>query len=285
VTTTVHRLRVSGRDVTLVEGPAGWGECSPLPGYPCDPARALAAAVEAACVGFPTPQRDAVRVNALVTGDDFDVAALASFDAVKVKVRSPGDVRVVARVRDVVGPRVELRVDANGAFDVETALDVIARLEPLDVALVEQPVALLDDLARVRRRARVPLAADESIRSVDDARRLRILDAADAVVLKVQPLGGVRPALAVAEEAAVPAIASSMMETSVGLAAGLALACALPEVAFACGLATGALLDQDVTNDRLLPRDGVLTRRAVTPDRSLLERYAVAAPSSQVTSS
>jgi o-succinylbenzoate synthase len=283
--TTVHRLRVSGRDVTLLEGPAGWGECSPLPGYPCDPARALEAATEAACIGFPTAQRDSVRVNALVTGQEFDATGLADFSAVKVKVRSPGDVRLVARVREIVGPRVELRVDANGAFDLDTALDVIAQLESLDVALVEQPVARLDDLARVRRRARIPLAADECIRGIDDARRLRALGAADAVVLKVQPLGGVRPALAVAEEAGVPAIPTSMMETSVGLAAGLALACALPEVPFACGLATAASLDEDVTPDRLLPHRGVLTRRVVTPDRTLLERYAVASPSIQAISS
>jgi o-succinylbenzoate synthase len=283
--TTVHRLRLSGRDVTLLEGPAGWGECSPFGGYPCDPARALEAAREAACVGFPDAQRERVIVNALVTGPNIDAAALREFGAVKVKLRSPGDVRLVARVREVVGPRVEVRVDANGAFDVDTAVAVIARLEPLDVALVEQPVAHLDDLARVRRRARIPLAADESIRGVDDARRLRAIGAADAVVLKVQPLGGVRRALAVAEEAAVPAIPTSMMETSVGLAAGLALACALPEVPFACGLATAALLDEDVTSDRLLPRRGVLTRRVVAPDRALLERYAVASPSIQATSS
>jgi O-succinylbenzoate synthase len=284
-TLTVHRLRLPGRDVTLLEGPAGWGECSPLPGYPCDPDRALRAAEEAASVGFPPPVRDTVRVNALVSGPTFDPESLAGFDAVKVKVRSADDVALVERVRDAVGPGVSLRVDANGAFDVETALDVIARLGRLDVDLVEQPVASLEDLARVRRRARVALAADESVRSIADARRLCTLGAADAVVLKVQPLGGVRAALAVAEEAGVAAIPTSMMETSVGLAAGLALACALPELPFACGLATASLLTHDVTRDPLVPRDGALTRRLVAPDRELLERYEVAPPSSQVVSS
>jgi O-succinylbenzoate synthase len=109
---------------------------------------------------------------------------------------------------------------------------------------------------------------------VADAARLRALDAADAVVLKVQPLGGVRAALAVAAAAGVPAIPTSMMETSVGVAAGLALAAALPELVYACGLATVEHLGADVTHDPLVPIDGRLRVRAVTPDADLLERYS-----------
>jgi len=281
----VHHLRLAGRDVTLLEGPAGWGECSPLPGYPCDPANAWRAAEEAARDGAPEPHRDAVPVNALVAGRGFDPAALVGFTAVKVKMRRPDDVDLVAEVRDAVGPEVALRVDANGAWDVDTALRVIARLARLDVELVEQPVAGLDDLARVRRHAPVAVAADECVRSIDDARRLRTLGAADVVILKVQPLGGVRAALAIAEESGVPAIPTSMMETSVGLATGLALACALPELPFACGLATAPMLAADVTTEPLVPRGGVLTRRVVVPEPALLARYEVAGPSSQVVSS
>ena len=129
-------------------------------------------------------------------------------------------------------------------------------------------------LASVRRRVDVPIAADECIRSLDDARQLRALDAADAIVLKVQPLGGVRPALEIAEVAGVPAIPTSMMETSVGVAAGLALAAALPELAYACGLATVALLVSDVTDDPLVPNAGVLQVRAVVPSPELLDRYS-----------
>jgi O-succinylbenzoate synthase len=279
-----HHLRLDGRAVTLLEGPGGWGECSPLPGYPCDPAIALQAAEETARSGFPAPGRDEVRVNALVDGPDFDPALLAGFDAVKVKLRAPDDVDLVARVRDAVGPRVALRVDANGAFDLDTALTVIARLAGLDIELVEQPVASLDDLAAVRRRSPVAIAADECVRTIDDARRLRSLGAADAVVLKVQPLGGVRAALAIAEEAGVPAIATSMMETSVGLAAGLALACALPELPYACGLGTASLLVDDVTAEPLVAHGGRLVRRAVVPDPALLARYAVSPPSQVSTS-
>ncbi len=280
-----HRLRIGDRDITLVEGPAGWGECSPLPGYPCDPAMAMRAAEEAARDGFPEPVRSDVAVNALVDEDRFDPAALAGYGAVKVKMRAPENLDVVARVRNTVGPGVAIRVDANGAWDVDAALALLVPLARLGVELVEQPVASLEDLARVRRRSPIPIAADESVRGIDDARRLRALDAADAIVLKVQPLGGVRAALRVAEEAAVPAIPTSMMETSVGLAAGLALACALPDLAFACGLGTADHLAGDVTLEPLVPIGGRLVLRTVTPDPALLARYAVVDAPSHVVSS
>ncbi len=280
-----HRLRLDGRAVTLLEGPAGWGEISLVAGYPCDPEVARRAAAEAAVDGWPAPQRDTVPVNALVAGRPVDAAALAGYPAVKVKLTTPAEVDLVAEVRDVVGPGVALRADANGAFDVETAVAVLARLARLDVELVEQPVASLDDLAVVRRRAGVAVAADECVRTLDDARRLRALGAADALVLKVQPLGGVRPALAIAEAAGVPAIPSSMMETSVGVAAGAALAAALDDLPFACGLATAATRTEDVTHDPLVPVGGVLPVRAVVPDPDLLARYALMSPTQDVSSS
>lgn len=263
-------------------GPAGWGECSPLPGYPCPEGRARAAAWEAAFVGWPAPARSSVEVNGLVPavppGEAAEVAAaLPGVRCVKVKVGSGDDVGRVAAVRASVGPGVALRVDANGAWSVDDAAAAIRRLARYDLELVEQPVASLDDLAALRRRVDVPVAADESVRGVDDARRLARLRAADVVVLKVQPLGGVRPALEVAEAAGVPAIVTSMVETSVGLAAGLALAAALPELPFACGLATAGLLAADVVADPLVPVDGRIAVRRVVPDPALLERYRVAA--------
>ncbi len=273
---TEYRLRVGGRFVGLLQGPAGWGEYSPLPGYACDPASARRAAAEAATEGWPVPRRDTVPVNALVTGPGFDATAVGTYPAVKVKVRDRGDADLVAAVRDAVGPNVALRIDANGAWDVDTAVAMLGRLARYELELAEQPVAALDDLARVRRRVTVPVAADECIRSIDDARRLRSLRAADAIVLKVQPLGGVRAALAVAEAAGIPAVPTSMMETSVGIAAGLALAAALPDLPFACGLATATSLPADVTHERLLPVDGVLRVRAVEPAPDLLARYQVA---------
>jgi O-succinylbenzoate synthase len=271
---TEHHLVVGGRAVTLLEGSAGWGEVSLLPDYSCDPASARLAAEEAAVDGWPRACRDAVACNALVTGPEVDAAGLVGFETVKVKMRTPGDVALVAAVRTAVGPSVAVRVDANGAWDVDTAVGVIVKLRALDIELVEQPCATLEELARVRALVDIPIAADECVRSLDDARRLRSLDAADAVVLKVQPLGGVRRALEIAETSGVPAIPTSMMETSVGIAAGLALAAALPELPYACGLATALLLTADVTRTPLVPEHGVLRVRAVEPDADLLARYA-----------
>jgi len=267
-----HRLRLGDREVTLLEGPAGWGECSPLAGYPSDAAACRAAAEEAAVHGFPPAARDTVPVNALVDGP-FLVQDVRGYPAVKVKVRDASGVALVRAVREAVGPGVAVRIDANGAWDVDTAVTMITKLAAFDLEYVEQPCASLDDLAAVRRRVEVPIAADECIRSLGDARALRRLDAADVVVLKQQPLGGVRAALAVAEAAGVPAVVSSMMETSVGIAAGVALAAALPELPYACGLATLAALPGDVTHTPLVPVDGVLPVRAVVPDADLLVRY------------
>ena len=281
-----HRLRIpwrepwrgdAFREVLLLEGPAGWGEASPLPGYPCSPEVAYAAAREQAVIGPPQAVRGTIAVNALVRDRAFDPAELVGFPCVKVKVGGDpdDDDALVARVRDAVGPSTAIRVDANGAWDVETAVAVITRLARHDLELVEQPVASLEDLARVRRRVPVPVAADESVRDVEDARQLARLGAADAVVLKVQPLGGTRAALRVAEAAGVPAIVTSMFETSIGLAAGVALAAALPARPWACGLATIDLLAGDVCRPSVRPVDGTLNVRVVAPDPELLERYRV----------
>ena len=263
------------REAALLEGPAGWGEWSPLPGYPCDPQTCRRAAEEAATQPWPAAVRDRVRVNALVPAvDPDDAAALAAGHAeVKVKVGDDGDVDRVAAVRDAIGSSGRLRVDANGAWDVDTAIAAIATLAKFDLELVEQPVASLEDLAVVRRRVSVPVAADECVRSLDDARRLASLAAADALVVKVQPLGGVAATLEIIDAAGVPGIVSSMYETSVGLAAGLALAAALDELPFACGLGTAGLFAADIVADPLVVKDGWLDVRRPVPDAALLARY------------
>ena len=273
------------REATLVEGPLGWGEFSPLPGYPCDPRRCEDAVREAVFVGWPTPVRTGVAINALVPAVDPDMAATLTAEAVAagmttVKVKVGGgslaeDADRVAAVRGALGPGGRIRLDANGAWDVDTAVLAIDRLAGFDLELVEQPVADLADLARVRRRVAVRVAADESLRTPGDARRVAALDAADAVVVKVQPLGGVRAALRVVEAAGVPAIVSSLYETSVGLAAGVALAAALPELPYACGLGTATLLAGDVVADPLIPHGGLLPVRRPEPDPALLARWEV----------
>ncbi len=139
-------------------------------------------------------------------------------------------------------------------------------------------MATLEDLAALRRRVTVPLAADECVRSVADAERLRRLDAADVLVLKVQPLGGVRAALAVADAAGVAATVTSMMETSIGIAAGLALACALADLPYACGLDTLDEIPGDVVAEPLRPRGGMLRVPdpfPPAPTAAALARYGV----------
>jgi O-succinylbenzoate synthase len=276
-----HQLRIGDRSVLLLEGPAGWGECSLLPGYPCDPARARAAAEEAASIGWPALVRDRVEVNALVDAAS-GVPADLGVRTVKVKVgRSDpaAELGHIARLRARLGPAARIRLDANSGWDVPTAVRFLGAVVPHDIEFVEQPVAALEDLARVREATGVAIAADEAVRSVRDAERARELEAADVLVLKIQPVGGVRRALAIADAARLPVVVTSMFETSIGLAAGLALACGLPEPPLACGLATLDRLAGDVVAEPLAPVSGVLRVPPVfppVPDPALLDRYRVA---------
>jgi O-succinylbenzoate synthase len=169
-------------------------------------------------------------------------------------------------------------VDANGAWDVDTAVASLAELDRAAGGLeyVEQPCATVEELADVRRKVGVPVAADESIRRAEDPYRVRDLEAADVAVLKVQPLGGVRACLRIAEDIGMPVVVSSALETSVGLAAGVALAAALPTLDHACGLATRALLTADVASPELVPVDGALAVGVPTVVPSLLDAVAAA---------
>ena len=278
------RLRFRGqerRSGVLLRGPAGWGEFSPFPDYDDQTcARWLAAAREAAHQGWPAPVRDVVPVNVTVPAVEPDVAhqvvSRSGCATAKVKVAEPGqsladDVARVEAVRDALGSGGRVRVDANGAWSVDEAADALKRLDAFDLEYAEQPVRTLDEMAELRRRVDVRIAADESVRTAEDPLRVAGLEAADIVVLKVQPLGGVRRCLEVAEACGLPVVVSSAVESSVGLAAGVALAAALPELPFACGLGTAQLLETDVTSDPLLPIDGALKVRTVSPDAALVD--------------
>lgn len=274
---------VTRREGALVRGPAGWGEFSPFPEYgPAECARWLAAAYEAAEEGWPAPLRTSIPVNVTVPAVGPEAAhAIVSGSGcrtAKVKVAEPGqaeseDVARVEAVRDALGPGGRVRVDANGAWDVGTAVRMLRAFGELEYA--EQPCATLEELAEVRRRVDTPVAADESIRRAEDPLRVRAAGAADVVVLKVQPLGGVRAALEVAEACGLPVVVSSAVETSVGLAAGLALAAALPELLYACGLGTLSLLEGDVVADPLRAVDGAIAVRRPEVDEEALARYEV----------
>lgn len=270
--------RVTERSGVLVRGPHGWGEFSPFPEYAAPVTRAWrACALEAATRGWPPPVRDSVPVNAIVPAlgaeQAYEMARAAECSTVKVKVAEGDDDARVEAVRDALGPGGRIRVDVNGAWDVDTAEKMIAILGRYDLEYVEQPVATLEEMAELRRRVDVPLAADESVRTAEDPLRVKGLEAADIVVLKVQPLGGVRRSLEVAEAAGLPAVVSSAVETSVGLAAGVALAAALPELPYACGLGTLSLLEGDVVSDPLVAVDGAIAVRRPDVDEGALAKF------------
>jgi O-succinylbenzoate synthase len=284
VITTPYRLRlrtrfrgIDVRDGLLVRGSAGWGEFSPFWDYgPAESRRWWAAAREAAEQGWPAPLRDSVPVNVTVPAVGPDqahaIVRASGCSTAKVKVAEPGqtpadDLARVEAVRDALGPAGAIRVDANAAWDVDTAVTRIAELDSVGLEYVEQPCAGLAELTALRRRIDVRIAADEAVRRSDDPLRVALREACDVVVLKVQPLGGVRAALQVAEAHGLPCVVSSALESSVGIAAGVALAAALPDLPFACGLATVALFSEDVTTSPLLPVDGRLPVVRPEPDR------------------
>jgi O-succinylbenzoate synthase len=276
------RTRFRGIDVregVLLHGPAGWGEFSPFWDYDAGESAAwLRAAHEAAYAGWPAPLRASVPVNVTVPAVGPDrarevVLASRGCRTAKVKVAEPGqseaeDLARVEAVHDALGPGGRVRVDANGLWDVDTAVRMVRLLDRAagGMEYVEQPCRTVEELAAVRRRVDVPVAADESIRRAEDPLRVARLGAADVAVLKVQPLGGVAASLRIAEQLGLPVVVSSALETSVGIAAGVALAAALPELHHACGLATLALLDGDVTSQPFEVVDGALAVGRPEPD-------------------
>ncbi|WP_166845487.1 o-succinylbenzoate synthase [Isoptericola sp. BMS4] len=292
------------RDGVLLRGDAGWGELSPFWDYDdAESATWLRAAREAADVGFPAPVRDSVPVNVTVPAVGPErareiVLASGGCRTAKVKVAQRGpdgalepaaaERERVAAVRaafdELHGPGIgAVRVDANGGWSVTEAL---ARIPALDAAArgleyVEQPCRTVEELARVRRGVDVPVAADESVRRADDPLRVVRAEAADVVVLKVQPLGGVRACLDLAEQVGLPVVVSSALESSVGLAAGVALAAALPDLPYACGLATAQLLAHDVVAQPLLPTDGAIAVRRPPPDADALAAARADAPTTE----
>ncbi len=271
---------ITVREGMLFEGPAGWAEWSPFLDY--DDATCvswLRAAQEAAVDGWPEPVRQQIPVNCTVPALGPERAAeivrASGCRTAKVKVAEPGqtladDLARVEAVRDALGPDGRVRIDANGGWSVDEALAALKELSRFDLEYVEQPCWTVEDLALVRRHTDVLVAADESIRRAEDPLRVRELEAADIAVLKVQPIGGVRACLEIAEQIGLPVVVSSALETSVGIAAGVALAAALPELPYACGLATVAMFTGEVVAEPLLPVDGFLPVKRLVPDPTLL---------------
>lgn len=282
---------ISVREAVVFDAPHGPAEFSPFTEYgDGESSRWLAAAIEFGWGETPAARRETIDVNATVPAVPADRVAdvLARFPGcrtAKVKVAELGqpladDVARVRSVRAAMGADARVRVDANGGWSVDEAFLALSELAEFDLDYAEQPCATVPELADLRARlarAGIPMriAADESVRKAEDPLAVARAGAADLIVVKAQPLGGIAPALAIIEEAQLPVIVSSALDTSVGISMGLHLASALPDgaLAGACGLGTVALLDGDVVADRLVPEAGALRVRRPALDAGALERY------------
>jgi O-succinylbenzoate synthase len=282
------RVRFRGidvRELALIEGPYGWGEFGAFLEYePPEAAHWLASAIEAAYDEAPIPVRDRIPINATVPAVDAarvpDVLArFPGARTAKVKVAEAGQTLAddVARVNAVRALVPTVRVDANGGWTVTEAIAAVAALTA-DGALeyVEQPCATVPELAEVRAKVDVPVAADESIRKADDPLAVVRARAADVAVVKVAPLGGVKPLLAIAGLLDIPIVVSSALDSAVGMSRGLLAAACLPALRHACGLGTGGLFVDDVA-EPLVPVDGYLPVAAVVPDAARLDALAATA--------
>jgi O-succinylbenzoate synthase len=270
---------ITSREVALIDGPAGWGEFGAFLEYePREAAHWLASAIESAYGTPPPVRRERIPINATVPAVPAAqvLEVLARFPGArtaKVKVAEPGQ-RLsddVARVDAVRAHVPTVRVDANGGWSVAEAVAAATALTadgPLEY--LEQPCATVAELAEVRRRVNVPVAADESIRKADDPLAVVRARAADIAVLKVAPLGGISAFLRIAAQIDIPVVVSSALDSAVGIGVGLTAAAALPDLNHACGLGTGGLFVEDVV-DNIVPVDGYLTPGRVVPDAARLD--------------
>ncbi|MCV0336428.1 o-succinylbenzoate synthase [Microbacterium sp.] len=277
---------VDVREALLFEGPEGWAEFSPFVEYEdAEAATWLAAAIDYAWRAQPEPLRDRVGVNATVPAIDPErvpelLARFPGCRTAKVKAAEPGqtladDVARVRAVREVMGPEGRVRVDANGAWNVDEAEHAVHALGEYDLEYVEQPCATVPELAELRRRVKymgIPVAADESVRKSTDPLAVARAGAADLLVIKAQPLGGITHALQIVTAAGLPVVVSSALDTAIGLSQGAALAAALPSLDYDCGLGTASLFLDDVAD--LRPVDGTIPVGHVTPDAESLNRLA-----------
>jgi o-succinylbenzoate synthase len=282
---------IGTREGMLIEGPQGWGEFSPHDD--CDDraaARWLTAAIESGTVGWPDPVRGRVPVAVTVPAVDphraHEIVANADCRTAEVTVGDrtsalADDVARLEAVRDALGQDGVIRCRVNGVWDVDTAVSAIAALDRAAGRLeyVEQPCHTARELAAVRNRVDVPIATAVPIRP-HDAPRTSLVDVADVAVLRCGPLGGVRRALVIAEACGLPCVVASTGQSTIGLAAGLALAGALPELRYASAFDTASLLSGDlVAGPRsLIPVGGYLPVAPMppAPDPQLVTQYALA---------
>lgn len=276
---------ITVREAVLFEGPLGWTEFSPFLEYEDHEASAwLRAAIDFGWHRPPAPLRLRIPVNATVPAvPAHDVAAILAVYAgartAKVKVAEPGqtltdDIARVRAVRDALGPEGRVRIDANALWNLDEAEHAIHALAPFDLEYVEQPCATLEELAELRRRIGymdIPIGADESVRKAADPLAVAKAGAADLIVVKAQPLGGIHAAQRIVAATGLPAVVSSALDTSVGIAMGAHLAAALPDLDFDCGLGTVAMFVDDVADEPLVPVEGSIPVMRPTVSSSRLD--------------
>jgi O-succinylbenzoate synthase len=277
------------REALLFEGQNGWAEWSPFIEYPDEEAAVwLQAAIEFAFAPQINTLREQIAVNATLPAvAPTEVAGVlqrfGKFNTVKIKVAEPGQsieedlARITAAAE--FAPLANIRLDANGGYSVQQALQLAHELseELFEIEYLEQPVATIAEMAELRLKLKtfgLKIAADESVRKVSDPIAVAHAGAADILVLKAAPLGGISRALQISSEAGLPVVVSSALETSVGISMGALLAASLPQLNFDCGLATASLLAADVTEQPLLPIDGKIEVRRVEVSHELLEKHA-----------
>lgn len=267
---------IKSREIALFEGPAGWSEFSPFLEYDNkQSATWMKAALEAATKPAPTPLRNEVMVNATLPnikpGEVEKV--LSNFDGcttIKIKINDfMIDKELLIQSLKLV-PNAKFRLDVNGGWTLDEAIVNLKNYEGEFAGLidyVEQPCIDIADLKVLKNETGIKIAVDESIRKFLGSDLTKLKDVADIAVIKWAPSGGINAALDLIKQISLPVVVSSALDSSVGISHGLALACAIPNLYGACGLATVALLEGDVTSDSLLASKGVIANHKVTPDR------------------
>ena len=243
---------ISVREVALIKGSHGWGEFSPFLEYDdAESAPWLASAIEAATTPQPQLYRSSVAVNGTIPAlnDPEDLARMVdSFPGVNTfKVKVGNDLAEdLARVNVIrqLQPQAKIRIDVNGLWNVGQAEEFLASVGQIEY--VEQPCATIEELRELKSRTSVKIVGDEILRKAANPFEIDLTGAIDYLMLKVQPLGGIKRAQALAEHHKLPVIVSSALESAVGINYGLMLAASFKEMNFDCGLGTGSLLAADV---------------------------------------
>ncbi len=245
---------ISLREVALFKGPFGWGEFSPFVEYGDQEASHwLASAIEAATTPRPQLFRTSVAVNGTIPAlnDTTQLKKIVdSFPGVKTfKVKVGIDLAEdLARVNTIreLQPHAKIRIDVNGLWSIEQAEEFLSSVG--EIEYVEQPCATIEELRELKSRTSVKIVGDEILRKAVDPFDIDLTGAVDYLMLKVQPLGGIKRAHALAEHHKLPVVVSSALESAVGINYGLTLAASFQELHFDCGLGTGSLLAQDVAH-------------------------------------